>query len=165
MSHVTTGSRTFDAVRVTSAKELNDAVHAPGVKEFVVPPQFERLDMSSFVDDPDNVVLRCGDGVLMFRRMWGFVFEAHYLFPPSVRGAAAVSAAKKMLETMFTTYRASAIHGYTPRENRAARVMNRRLGLTPSGAVPNLNEPDTVHYVLERKTWEHSLKSARASLV
>lgn len=151
-------------LRVTSADELNAAVNTPGVKEFVVPPEFDSLDMTSFVDDPDNVVLRYGDAVLMFRRMWGYVFEAHYLFPPSVRGSAAVLAAKKMLETMFTTYRASAIHGHTPRENRAARVMNRRLGLTPSGAVPNLNEPDTVHYVLERKTWAHSSKSEKASL-
>lgn len=119
-------------------------------------PGFDSFDLTDFIKDRKNIVLRCGPAFAIFDHIIGCEYEGHYLFPQEVRGQRAVLAAKKILAEMFTKHHAMLIHGRTPRSNRAARVMTRRLGFEPVGAGRNALDEECVFYVLERDKWEAS---------
>lgn len=105
--------------------------------------------------NPSHIVLRLGDACAIFERADDDpeVFFGHYLFPPEVRGKAALEAARRMLAEMFTTYGARVIVGETPKVLRAASVMSAVLGFKRHGeSVDDAGFPCVV-YVLEKSDW------------
>lgn len=119
-------------------------------------PGYTSFDLSDLIKDRKNIVLRCGPAFAVFTRIADDgQYEGHYLFPPEIKGKKAVSVAKKLLSEMFTKHSAMLIHGLTPRDNRAARVINRALGFSPVGASRNASDQECIHYVLEAEKWAH----------
>ena len=118
-------------------------------------PGYDKFDLTDLVKDRKNIVLRCGPAFAVFVHVKDAEYEGHYLFPPEIRGKKAVSAAKKLLDEVFTKHSAVLIHGLTPRDNRAARVINRALGFSPVGASRNASDQECIHYVLEAEKWAH----------
>jgi len=143
------------AIRVTDALVLNAAVNHPSVLPAVA-PGYESFDLAEFLRDKRNIALKYVDAVGIFRHVTGDVYEAHYLFPSTVRGPCAKKAAKEMLRQMFTTYAAAAIRGNISREHRAARLMTRALGFTPLGRGRDASGHECVQYVLKREEWAKS---------
>ena len=140
--------------RVYDPKVLNRAVNEPEVLAYVA-PGYESFDLSDFIKDRQNIVLRCGAAFAIFDHAEKAGYEGHFLFPSHIRGQKAVSAAKKILNEMFTKHRAITIHGRVSRDHRAARVMTRRLGFEPVGAGRDALDEECIHYVLDRD-WETS---------
>lgn len=140
-------------VEIATPQDVMDAVYNPAVKEHLLGP-YETVDLGDFFDDEDSLSLKYGDAVVLFpKHPDKGAYESHYAFPPSVRGADAVQAANKMLEFMFTNRSACVIYGQTPRVNRAARLMNCRLGFQISGYSKDDLERQCVDYELRRASW------------
>ena len=139
--------------RVYDPVKLNRIVNHPDILPYVA-PGYEEYDLADFILDRENIVLRVGPAFSLFECRVDGEFEGHFLFPPEWRGKRALSAAKKMLQEMFTTYDVSTINGHVPRGHRAARVLTRALGFQPVGASRNNADQDCVHYVLRREEWD-----------
>lgn len=116
-------------------------------------PGYEGLDLSAFFDDPRNMMFGDEKGVILFQWCAPGVYEIHYLFTALLRGAAALRVIRAALRVMFTYRDATAIVGATPRENRAARAINRALGARPTGVSVDSQGRDCITYALERSTW------------
>lgn len=134
---------------------LNHVVNQPEVLAEIA-PGYERVDLSRFFDHPRNMM--CGDerGVLLFAYRGQDVYELHYCFTAQLRGRAALQAVRAALKTVFTRHNAVAICGATPRDNRAARMMNRALGARPIGVSVDIHGRTCINYVLERVRWAKS---------
>ena len=63
------------------------------------------------------------------------VWQAHTMALPAARGAYGFGCFRGMLRLMFVQYGAVAIWGQTPVANRAARLLNRRMGCESRGFV------------------------------
>ena len=131
---------------------LNYVVNQPEVLRNVA-PGFDSVDISAFLEKPRNVMLGDEHGVLIFGYIGEDVYEMHYLFTSAVRGRDALHFTRAALKYMFTCASAIAIVGQTPRDNRAARVMNRALGARPIGESVDTSGRPCINYMLERKTW------------
>jgi hypothetical protein len=132
---------------------INYWVNHPAIVGHVA-PGYGYLDASGFFLNPRNVMLHHPRGcMLFFHDERGY--KGHYLFGDRLRGKEAKDVACKMVNTIFTRYKAPAIFGSILRGNRPARVMTRAIGLTPTGTVSsdNLGRP-CVDYCLARETWE-----------
>lgn len=116
-------------------------------------PGQEAVDLAGFLKDPRNILLGDERGVLLFVYAAEGVYDMHYLFTDALRGRDALLATRVALHTLFTHYGATAICGSTPRENRAARAMNRALGAVPFGESTDLLGHPCIDYVLEREKW------------
>lgn len=116
-------------------------------------PAYEHVDLSPFFDNPRNIM--CGDerGLVLFAWLRPGVYELHYLFTAALRGQAALRAINTAFKTIFTQTDAIAIVGSTPRENRAARAMNRALKAHPTGVSVDSQGRECINYVLERAKW------------
>lgn len=81
-------------------------------------------------------------------------FCAHFLFIPGSGGSKILGTARAMIDEMFTVKGACAIKGFTPRENRAARVIDNALGFRklPDEFTDELGDPYVV-YELRRNEW------------
>jgi len=139
--------------RVYDPTPLNRVLNHKEILSYVA-PGYESFDLTDFIKDRENVVLRVGPAFSIFARQVDGSLDGHFLFPPEVKGKKALDSAKKMIDYVFTNCCVSAIHGHTPRKYRAARVMSRALGFKPIGASRNLADQDCVHYKLERNEWE-----------
>jgi len=138
--------------RIYSPAELNRALNRPDVLATLA-PGYERFDLTEFVENCDNLALRHGDAVAIFPCISKDEYESHYLFPGTCRGARAVAAGKKILHALFTSYGARAIWGRIPRQNRAARIITRRLGFELVDYRPDALGHECAHYILERHQW------------
>lgn len=134
------------------ARTLNAIANHRDVKYFVMPGD-TRVDLSAFLEDPRNVV--CGDqrGVAIFEYLGQGHYRGHYLFTPAVHGHELLEIGRKALKTLFTVHGARAIHGSTPRDNRAARIVNRALGFTLVGTSVDPAGRPCNDYKLDRETW------------
>lgn len=131
---------------------LNRVANRPDILAAVA-PGFKHIDLAPFFNHPKNVMLGNSRGVLLFAWKGNGVYEMHYLFTGIMRGRDALRATKMALRAMFTKHCATAICGATPRENRAARAMNRALGARPTGVSTDSLGRACIDYILERDTW------------
>lgn len=112
-------------------------------------PETQAIDMAGFFRNPHNVAfVDDRNGVMLFAHLAEQEYEVHFLFPPEARGPKMLASARGMLGAMFTEFKARAIWGAPPRENRAVRFIGRALGFIPA-------EEETRCYVLERGRWEN----------
>lgn len=131
---------------------LNMLVNQPEILPHMA-PGYWRMDMSEFFNRPGNLAVGDARGMVLFGNMGDGKYEVHYMLTSSLRGPAALKRIKEAFNALFTYRDAVAIVGATPRENRAARAMNRALGGRPIGEkVDSLGRPSII-YILERKTW------------
>ena len=147
----------MDAIEV-----LNAIANDEDVREGCA-PGYHDIDLSKFFDDARNVCFLyqseysgAWQGALLFRYKIYDIYEGHYLCTATLRGKEALQFVKRSLKTMFLEYGASAIVGDTPRDNRAARAMNRALGARPIGKSTDSLGRACISYVLERKKWATS---------
>lgn len=114
---------------------------------------YERLDLSGFFANNGNVALGDDHGVALFGYRGSGIYEGHYLFPPSLRGKAALTTARAMLAYMFTTVGARVIVGETPVDNLPARLFSRALGFTRRSATTGSSGRPCVVYEMDRVRW------------
>lgn len=133
------------------ANTLNRIANNPAVKYFVMPAE-TRIDLSSFLEDPRNLVFGNARGAVIFPYIGQGHYQAHWLLV-DIRGKEALDLGRKALRELFTIHSAHAIHGVTPRDNRAARLMNRALGFTLVGTTTDPAGRPCNEYKLDRETW------------
>lgn len=131
---------------------LNRVANAPEVIAHTA-PGYLAVDLSSFFNDPRNVLFGDERGVMLFAHQGAGRYDMHYLLTAALRGKAALATIKAAMRALFTYHNASAITGATPRENLAARAVNRALGGRPYGVCIDSLGRDCICYVLERATW------------
>lgn len=131
---------------------LNRVANQPEVLAGIA-PGYLAIDLAAFFDGPGNVMAGDERGVVLFVFQGDGAYDMHYLFTSSMRGAAALRLIRSSISDLFTYYHAHAITGQTPRDNRAARAINRALGGRPFGVSVDSQGRDCINYVLERATW------------
>lgn len=131
---------------------LNMVANQPEILPEVA-PGYAEVNLAPFFDNPRNIMIGDERGLLLFGHLGNDEYEIHYLLTCHLRGPRALFAIKKALSYMFTYRNASAIRGSTPRENRAARAMNRALGARPIGESTDSAGRACINYLLERATW------------
>lgn len=134
---------------------LNAVANDPSVLRHIA-PGFHSIDLTPFFADPRNKLFGDSDGLVIFGARGGGEYEMHYLFTRRRRGKAALQQLRYAISMMFTEHSATAICGETPRDNRAARTVNRALGGRPVGvSTDSLGRP-SINYRLERASWAAS---------
>lgn len=131
---------------------LNLVINQPEVLAEMA-PGYLRVDMAAFFDKPGNVMFGDERGVVMFSDLGEGVFQMDYALTTSMRGPAALRLIKESMASIFTYHGAHVITGLTPRENRAARAVNRALGGRPYGVSVDSQGRDCIAYKLERVRW------------
>lgn len=114
----------------------------------------EWISFSTFYNRPGNIAL--GDrehGVIMFCHLHDGVFEGHYLLNPKLKGRQKLAQCRKIFDTLFTLYEASAIVGHVPVKHFGARVMTRALGFASEGVSADHNGCSCVNYRMESTKW------------
>lgn len=120
------------------------------------------IDLSPFFTVPENVMFGDHRGLILFLWQGEHIYDMHWLLTDEIRGKDALGMARNAIGTMFTKFDCCAITGATPRENLAARRMNRALGGQPVGeSIDSLGRP-CINYRLERRTWATSLAGLSA---
>lgn len=139
-------------MEATAAKVLAYVGNQPEVLEHLA-PGFAEMDYSNFFKEPRNLFYGDERGVLLFFWRGEAIYELHYLLTDRLRGKEALRFIKKCLADVFTSHHAYAICGATPRENRAARAMNRALGGRTVGVSQDSFGRHCIVYALERPKW------------
>lgn len=135
---------------------LNRVANHPDVLRFIA-PGYQSVDLDAFFAAPENVMFGDANGLLLFcHQPSDHTYEMHWLLTEAVRGRAALRMAKNAIATVFTNFDACAITGSTPRENRAACMMNRALGGVPDGVSADSMGRPCIKFKLERTTWARS---------
>jgi len=142
-------------VKIASPNMVIDAVHHPAVKPYLI-GDFDGVDLTTYFSGPMNISLCVGPAVALFpsHPKVRNGYDSHYAFPPVIRGKAAAIAARAMLDFMFTNVDAEVIYGTTPRDNRAARLMNAKLGFIPLTTTVDTLKRECVFYELRKERWE-----------
>ena len=135
-----------------NAALLNYVANHPDVLRFVAPGR-QSIDLHAFFNDPQNVMFGDSRGLILFLHQPDHTYQMHWMLTEQIRGTAALAMAKAAIATMFTNFDCCAITGATPRENRAARTMNRALGGIPVGVSIDSQGRHCINYRLERTKW------------
>lgn len=117
-------------------------------------PEGLHVFAGKLLENPANIGFVSDIGGAVFRYQDDGVYEGHFLFLPGSGGKAILDTARVMISEMFTRHEAYVIIGYTPRLNRAARIMSTALGfqkIKNTNHVDDLGRP-CVTYVLRRWT-------------
>lgn len=138
------------------AKALNTIANHYAVKYQVIPCLDTAVDLSDFLEDPRNVAYGDERGAAIFEYLGHGHYRGHYLFTPEISGHELLEIGRGALRELFTVYGACAIHGSTPRDNRAARVVNRALGFKLVGTSTDPAGRPCNDYKLDRETWASS---------
>lgn len=131
---------------------LNYLVNRPDVLGGLA-PGYQHVDLTHFFDNPMNLMFGDERGAVIFGYRGGDVYEMHYLFTAECRGREALRRIKAAITTVFTEHGGRAICGAAPRENRAARTINRALGGRPLGASYDSQGRPCITYILEKESW------------
>lgn len=131
---------------------LNTIANQPEILPFVA-PGYWRVDMADFFERPGNMMLGNDRGVVLFAPMGEGLYNCHFLFTSSMRGADALKAIKMAFSSLFTYRNCVAITGLIPRENRASRAMARALGCRPIGFATDDQGRPCISYMMERTRW------------
>ena len=141
---------------------LNYVANHPDVMRHIA-PGYASLDLGAFFNTPENVMFGDTRGLILFLyHAKDHTYQMHYLLTEAIRGRNALLMAKNAIATMFTNYDCCAITGSTPRENHAARMMNRALGGLPTGVSKDSQGRHCIDYKLERVRWATSLAASSA---
>jgi hypothetical protein len=143
-----------DLVKIAPPNMVLAAVHHPAVKPHLI-GHFDSVDLSTYFSGLMNVSLCAGPAVALFpaHPKVRNGYDSHYAFPPVIRGKAAGIAARAMLDFMFTNVGAEVIYGTTPRDNRAARLMNAKLGFIPLTTTVDTLDRECIFYELRKERW------------
>lgn len=138
--------------------ELDRVFSDPWILEKAAPGR-ERVALSDFppgtlvIGEPDT-----GAGLFIPTGRPG-EYYGHYAFTSQLRGPTLVRAARRILGEVFTYYGFVRIIGLTPRDNRAARSINRALGFIPTGrTVLDAQGLTCGVYIMEREQWERGCR-------
>jgi hypothetical protein len=105
-----------------------------------------RLDGNAVYDNRANIIIGDARGVVVLENgcTW------HWICSPLIRGRDALELGRRAIKAAFTDQRVKSIRGSTPRDFRAARLMNRALGARPIGESVDILGRRCVDYLLER---------------
>lgn len=106
------------------------------------------FDPESLVHRP-NILLQCFDDLALFEYESNGVYSGHYFF--SMGGRESIYNGRKMLDHMFSNG-AEVIKGLTPKNLRAAKWMNRKLGFKYYGDIDTHAGPMEL-YILTKKEY------------
>ncbi len=123
-------TRTYDPEILN--KIINDAAILPYVRA----ANEEYLDATEIISDHKNVCLMGPYGGFFCIYIGDGVYEGHTHFLPEGRGREAVAIGKEAIRFMFDVVGAKKIIGYTPLNNRPARMFNRFIGMKVIGVFP-----------------------------
>lgn len=115
-------------INIATVEELDNLINHPKIFPSTGIPVGSHGTMSKLYDNPKNCAFTCMYGGMIFNHEGGNIFSGHFLFIPGTRGSDITTAARGMLQEMFTNHAASVIKGYPPRDNRAVRVIGNALG-------------------------------------
>lgn len=146
-------NRRIHSRNASAFQRLNELANIPEIREALA-PGLEEIDLSPIFFNPANIIAFEGNGAMVFvaipdRPDW---YDAHFLFPRA-KGRTNLDNARRAINAAFAEYGASVIMGNTPRDNRAARIINRALGSKPIGEGVSASGRHCIGYVLERETW------------
>lgn len=133
-------------------KLLNYVVNQPEVLRGVAPGMLS-VDMSGFFNSPDALIFGDEHGVVIFSYVGDGIYEGHYLLTDTLSRKRAMARFRGAIRALFTDHNASVINGVTPRDNKAARFVNRALGFHPVGTATDTMGRPCIKYRLERETW------------
>lgn len=133
--------------RQHSPELINRFLNHPEVFPWVSGGRPAPLDATQVVADPNNVVLCCDWGGVVFAKLRLGFFEAHTAVLPEGRGGGTLALGRAALEWMFSRTDAVEILTRVPRGNVAGSAAMRAMGVpvwfttqpiwpTPSGPVP-----------------------------
>lgn len=94
----------------------------------------ERIDSSTVLDDPDNVVYANENGAVLFIRERPGVYRGHIGMLANGRGKLALAFGRECLDDLFTRFDASLVVASVPLRLRHARLLCRMLGFRSTGA-------------------------------
>jgi hypothetical protein len=109
------------------------------------------LDYAPFYFKPDTILIGDRRGVVALDYAGDGVYVWHWVLGPEARGKAGVELGRRAIKEVFTRPWVKAIRGRTPRDFRAARLMNRALGARPVGKSVDFAGRPCVDYLLERE--------------
>lgn len=90
-------------------------------------------DIAEILARPTTVVYFDGKNAALFIAERPGIYTGHYFF--TARGKEARDLGRAWLKTFFSEHPVVAICGFTPVENRPARIMARWLGFSSQGAI------------------------------
>lgn len=135
---------------------LNAVANTPEVLAGAA-PGYADLDLSAFLDAANSAMIGSRKGLVLFAEVSPCYYEMHYLLTNQLKGRERLQLIKDAIWQVFTYRECYVIVGATPRENRAARAINRALGGLPIGAKVDTLGRDCIIYKLERVKWAHLL--------
>lgn len=139
-------------MRTEQINLLNSVVNQPEMLAKMA-PLYEHVDMSHFFDNPKNLIFGDEHGVVIFGYLGDGAYEGHYMLTDTLSRKAKWKLMQRALREVFTTHGAWVINGTTPRDNLAARVVNRALGFHPVGTTTDTMGRACIKYKLERDRW------------
>lgn len=109
-------------------------------------------DNSGLFEDGSGFALEHDTGCMVFVYTggtgWYSVYDIHFLFPPTCRGAKGVQAALQMIDHIFVHEGIGVLTGSIPLWNKPARHFINKLGFTLIRT-----DAEEVHYRLTRAEW------------
>lgn len=115
--------------RVIDPEVFDPRLHEPDLAHY-----YETFDTAEWLGDTRNVVLKEGGSFGVFEYNLPGVYTGHYMFKEH-RGKDAIRLSNDMLEAVKTEYGAKLIRGIIEVENRASRLLTRKLGFESYGVV------------------------------
>jgi hypothetical protein len=109
------------------------------------------LDYAPFYFKPYTMLIGDQRGVVALDYAGDGIYVWHWVLGPKARGRAGIELGRRAIKEVFTRPWVNAIKGVTPREFRAARVMNRALGARPIGESTDFAGRACIVYLLERE--------------
>lgn len=116
------------------------------------------FDALCWIEEHDNIALTDGNGNYnLFQPDREGLYYAHTYFN-TARGRKAISLCKESLEEIFKEGSpVKAIKGLTPVEKKAARWLNRQVGLTSYGVLETVHGPCEL-FILDKHTYLERVK-------
>lgn len=115
------------------------------------PEMFAKVDVDAWVANKNNILLQDGEDVCFFTFEYPGVYTGHYFF--KAKGKEVLSKGVEVLRWMFG-HDAKAIRGETPIENRAARLMNRKVGFTSYGIIESPKWGPHEHFIMTQEEFK-----------
>jgi hypothetical protein len=141
-------------MRLASVDDIHKAINHPTVGP-VLNPDLDWIDMSGFYrqERPNIAFVDDNGGVILFINEGGGLFEGHFAFLPRCKGKELIENSFEAMRRLFTQHNARVIKAHPPRENRAARLVLRRLGFSPVGELIDPAGRECKVYSITKDKW------------
>jgi RimJ/RimL family protein N-acetyltransferase len=120
-------TRSFDPILMQSAVKLANN------------PNNTDIDYEEWLANTRNMMFHEDGNIGIATYEYPGVYTLHWFF--LARGREAIDLAKRMLDKFFSETDCQTIRGLTPVDNKAARFLARKIGLTSYGVFEFLNGP------------------------